>query len=79
MTPLNRKERFQNGGPKLIPYRLYENSLDSVSQMSDVIFVLRQLEEKFGAKKKELFIVLVDLEKAFDYVPSEAILWALRR
>ena len=57
------------------------NSLDS-SQVSletvDVIFVIRQLHEKFGAKKKELFRVFFDLEKAFDHVPREAIQWALR-
>ena len=34
---------------------------------------------KFGAKKKELFLTFVDLEKAFDRVPREAIRWALRR
>ena len=32
-----------------------------------------KLKEKFGAKKKELFLVFVDLEKAFDCVPREAI------
>ena len=35
----------------------------------DAIFVLRQLKEKFGAKKKKLFLVFVDLEKAFDRMP----------
>ena len=30
-------------------------------------------------KKKELFLVFVDLEKASDSVPWEAIQWALRR
>ena len=35
--------------------------------------------EKFGAKKKELFLILVYLEKVFDHVPREAIPWALRR
>ena len=32
----------------------------------DAIVVLRQLLEKFGAKKKRFFLVFVDLEKAFD-------------
>ena len=36
-------------------------------------FVLRQLQEKFGAKKKELFLVFVDLERNFNRVPREAI------
>ena len=45
----------------------------------DAIFIVRQLQEKFRAKKKELFHIFVDLEKAFDRVPREAIVWALRR
>ena len=45
----------------------------------DVNFALRQLQEIFGAKKKELFLVFVDLEKAFDCVLREANRRALRR
>ena len=37
------------------------------------------MQEKFGAKKKELFLAFVDLEKDFDRVPREAIRWASRR
>ena len=44
----------------------------------DAIFVPRQLQEKFGAKKKELFLVFVYLEKAFDHAPRDTIRWALR-
>ena len=35
--------------------------------------------EKFSRKKKALYHIFVDLEKAFDKVPREAIQWALRR
>jgi len=45
----------------------------------DAIFILRQVQEKHIEKKKELFHVFVDLEKAFDRVPREIIRWALRR
>ena len=45
----------------------------------DAIFVMRQLQERYGGKKKELFHIFVDLEKAFNRVPREAIVWALRR
>ena len=45
----------------------------------DAIFILRQLQEKYLEKKKKLFHVFVDLEKAFDRIPRKAIEWALRR
>ena len=41
--------------------------------------LLQQLRQKFGVKKKELFLVFDDLEMAFDRVPREAIRWAFRR
>ena len=37
------------------------------------------MQETFGAKKKELFLTFVDLEKTTDHVPREAIQWDLRR
>ena len=46
---------------------------------TDAIFILRQVQEKYKAKRKELYHVFVDLEKAFDRVPRETIRWALRR
>ena len=46
---------------------------------TDAVFILRQLQEKYSQKKKKLYHVFVDLEKAFDRVPREIIEWALRR
>jgi Reverse transcriptase (RNA-dependent DNA polymerase) len=46
---------------------------------TDAIFIIRQVQEKFLEKKKELWLAFVDLEKAFDRVPREVLWWALRR
>ena len=46
---------------------------------TDAIFIVRQLQEMYGAKKRKLYHIFVDLKKAFDKVPREAVTWALRR
>jgi len=46
---------------------------------TDAIFIVRQIQEKFLAQKKDLWIAFVDLEKAFDRVPREVLWWALRQ
>ena len=46
---------------------------------TDAIFVVRQLQEKYLAFNKKLYMAFVDLEKAFDRVPQKVIWWALRK
>src|SRR6266516_668899 len=45
---------------------------------TDAIFIVRQVQEKFLGKQKELWMAFVDLEKAFNRVPREVLWWALR-
>ena len=46
---------------------------------TDAIFTVQQMQEKYGCKRKKLYIAFVDLEKAFDREPREVIRWALRK
>ena len=45
---------------------------------TDAIFIVQQLQEKYLARNKGLWMALVDLVKAFYRVPREVVLWALR-
>ena len=42
---------------------------------TDAIFLVRQIQEKFLAQKKDLW----DLEKAFGRVPRDVLWWTLRQ
>ena len=43
------------------------------------IFILRQLQKKYSARKKNLHYAFVGLELDFDRVPGDAIWWALKK
>ena len=45
----------------------------------EAIFIIRQMQERFLAKKKTLYLTFIDLEKAFDRVPRKVVQWALRK
>ena len=46
---------------------------------TDAIFIVRQIQEAYIRKNRNLFFAFVDLEKAFDRVPGKVLWWALRK
>ena len=44
-----------------------------------VIFIARQLQERYRGKHRELWWAFVDLEKAFDRVPRKAVEWSIKK
>ena len=72
---------------KILDVRLKEGVKISENQFgfaagkstTDAIFILRQIQQKYTEKKKRLYHIFIDLEKAFDRVPRSALVWALRR
>ena len=46
---------------------------------TDAILIVRQIQEAYIRKTRNLFFAFVDLEKAFDRVPRKVLWWALRK
>ena len=45
----------------------------------DAIFIVRRMQEEYQKKDKKLYMYFVDMEKAFDRVPSKVMEWAMRK
>ena len=43
------------------------------------IFIVRRIREEYQKKDKKLYMCFVDMEKAFDRVPTKVMEWAMRK
>ena len=46
---------------------------------TDIVLILRMMQEEYHAKGKKLYICFVDQEKAFDRVQRKVLEWALKK
>ena len=70
---IEERERERERVRKIV--KIYSMQFGFMAERStiDAIFIVRQLQEKYLAKSKDLWMAFVDLEKAFDRVPREMV------
>ena len=44
---------------------------------TEAIFLIRQVMERFREQKKDLHLIFIDLEKAYDKIPRNVMWWSL--
>ena len=72
---------------RVIEHRLREHAKIAKNQFGfmlgrstmEAIHILRRLIERFRVAEKDLHMVFIDLEKAYNRVPKDVLLWALKK
>ena len=72
---------------KVIERRIRDTAVISINQFgfmpgrstTEAIFFLRMLMERYREAKKDLLMVCIDLEKAYDRVPRDVLWWVLEQ
>ena len=70
---------FEKKLRKIVEIRQEQYQFAAGKGTTDVIFILRQLQENYLENDKVLYLVFLDLEKAFHRVPRVLIESSLRR
>ena len=78
MPPLtSENSRFLRSGPQEATLVMQFGFIKPGHSTTDAIFIVCQLQEKFYAVNKTVYMAFVNLENAFNGVPRRAIWWAL--
>ena len=79
--------KILGGGPRKSKGLLRRRAITRVSvnqfgfmpgrSTTEAIFLIRQVMERFREQKNDLHMVFIDLEKAYDKIPTNIMRWAL--